>query len=102
MALSTSAAAGRPALPAPTGRPGSLGLAQAPLSAALVGTDLAQVQARQEDNPLKTMNGIQKAAALLIALGPEASSTIFKHLNEADVEAVTVELFRMRQVSARV
>jgi flagellar motor switch protein FliG len=78
-----------------SGRGGSLGLAGAPLSPTLVGD-------ASSESPLKGMNGIQRAAALLIALGPEASSVIFKHLNETDVEAVTVELFRMRQVSARV
>src|SRR5688572_29281267 len=87
MALATTAASAAPALPVPTGRAGSLGLAQAPLSAALVGADLN----KPKENPLAGFNGIQKAAALLIALGPEA-----------DVEAITVELFRMRQVSAKV
>jgi len=85
-----------PALPVLRGSSGSLGLVGAPLSPTLVGPDAPS------DDPIKDMNGIQRAAALLIALGPEASSALFKHLAEGDVEAITVELFRMRQVSARV
>ena len=30
-------------------------------------------------------NGIQKAAILLIALGPEKSASIFKHLKEDEI-----------------
>ena len=30
--------------------------------------------------------GVQKAAILLIALGPERSATIFKHLKEEEIE----------------
>ncbi|HEU5316512.1 MAG TPA: hypothetical protein VFX49_10405, partial [Chloroflexota bacterium] len=97
MALATSAAASTSAaLPVPSGRSGSLGLVGAPLSPTLVGPEALN------DDPIKDMNGIQRAAALLIALGPEASSVIFKHLRDEDVEAITVELFRMRQVSAKV
>ena len=32
------------------------------------------------------LTGIQKAAILLIALGPEKSSLIFKHLKEEEIE----------------
>ena len=31
-------------------------------------------------------NGVQKAAILLIALGPEKSAAIFKHLKEDEIE----------------
>ena len=33
------------------------------------------------------LSGLQKAAILLIALGPEKSATIFKHLKEDEIEA---------------
>ena len=36
-------------------------------------------------------NGIQKAAILLIALGPEKSASIFKHLKEDEIEELTLE-----------
>ena len=32
------------------------------------------------------LSGLQKAAVLLIALGPEKSSHIFKHLKEDEIE----------------
>ena len=32
------------------------------------------------------MSGLQKAAILLIALGPEKSAMIFKHLKEEEIE----------------
>ena len=32
------------------------------------------------------LNGVQKAAVLLIALGPEKSAEIFKHLKEEEIE----------------
>ena len=32
------------------------------------------------------MSGIQKAAILLIALGPEKSAKIFKHLKDEEIE----------------
>ena len=36
--------------------------------------------------------GIQKAAILLIALGPERSADIFKHLKEDEIEELTLEI----------
>ena len=36
-------------------------------------------------------NGIQKAAILLIALGPEKSASIFKHLKEDEIEELMQE-----------
>ena len=32
------------------------------------------------------MNGVQKAAVLLISLGPEKSASIFKHLKDDEIE----------------
>ncbi|MDF2473325.1 MAG: fliG [Lachnospiraceae bacterium] len=45
------------------------------------------------------MTGIQKAAVLLIALGPEKSSNIFKHLKEDEIEMLTLEIANTRSVS---
>ncbi|WP_209808927.1 flagellar motor switch protein FliG [Ammoniphilus resinae] len=45
------------------------------------------------------MTGKQKAAMLLIALGPEVSAQVFKHLREDEVEKLTLELARVRRVS---
>jgi len=51
----------------------------------------------------KTINdisGLQKAAVLLITLGPERSANIFKHLREDEIEALTLEIANTRSVSA--
>ena len=45
------------------------------------------------------MSGIQKAAILLISLGPEKSATIFKHLKEDEIEQLTLEIANTRSVS---
>jgi len=41
----------------------------------------------------------QKAAVVLIALGPEATGQIFRHLTEEEVEQLTVEVARLGKVS---
>ena len=43
--------------------------------------------------------GLQKAAILLIALGPERSALIFKHLKEEEIEVVTFEIANTRSVT---
>ena len=45
------------------------------------------------------LNGIQKAAILLIALGPEKSAQIFKHLKEEEIEELTLEIANTRSIS---
>lgn len=45
------------------------------------------------------LSGRQKAAILLITLGPEKSAQIFKHLKEEDIEQLTLEIANMRTVS---
>ncbi len=45
------------------------------------------------------ITGIQKAAVLLIALGPEKSASIFKHLKEEEIEQLTLEIANTRSVS---
>lgn len=47
----------------------------------------------------KDIKGITKAAILLIALGPEKSSMIFKHLKEEEIEQLTLEIANTRSVS---
>jgi flagellar motor switch protein FliG len=48
------------------------------------------------------VNGIQKAAILLISLGPERSASIFKHLKEDEIETLTLEIANTRSVSPAV
>lgn len=47
------------------------------------------------------LSGVQKAAILLIALGPEKSAMIFKHLKEEEIESLTLEIANTRSVSAQ-
>ncbi len=48
------------------------------------------------------LSGLQKAAILLIALGPEKSSKIFKHLKEEEIEELTLEIANTRSVTPQV
>ena len=43
--------------------------------------------------------GREKAAMLLITLGPERSAQIFKHLSEEEIEQLTMEIANIRSVS---
>lgn len=45
------------------------------------------------------LDGLQKAAVLLITLGPEKAANIFKHLKEEDIEQLTLEIANTRSVS---
>ncbi|MDE7275887.1 MAG: flagellar motor switch protein FliG [Lachnospiraceae bacterium] len=45
------------------------------------------------------ISGLQKAAILLIALGPEKSSNIFKHLKEDEIEELTLEIANTRTIT---
>ena len=48
------------------------------------------------------INGLQKAAILMIALGPEKSASIFKHLKEDEVEELTLEIANTRSITPQV
>ena len=48
------------------------------------------------------LTGVQKAAVLLIALGPEKSAEIFKHLKEDEIEELTLEIANTRSISPQV
>ncbi|WP_308639243.1 flagellar motor switch protein FliG [Paenibacillus silvisoli] len=45
-------------------------------------------------------SGRQKAAILLISLGPEVSAQIFKHLREDEIEQLTLEIANVRKVDS--
>ncbi|MBR4341155.1 MAG: flagellar motor switch protein FliG [Lachnospiraceae bacterium] len=47
-------------------------------------------------------NGLQKAAILMIALGPEKASKLFKHLKDEEIEALTLEIANTKSVSQQV
>ncbi|HUU27749.1 MAG TPA: flagellar motor switch protein FliG [archaeon] len=51
---------------------------------------------------LESLTGIQKAAILIIALGVDASSAIFKNLNERDIEKLAVAIADLRDIPSAV
>ena len=56
----------------------------------------------KEKELISNLTGTQKAAVLLIALGPEKSSTIFKHLKEEEIEELTLEIANTRSVTPQI
>lgn len=46
----------------------------------------------------KDLTGKQKAAILLITLGPEVSAKVFKHLKDEEIEDLTLEIANLRKV----
>lgn len=48
------------------------------------------------------LTGKQKAAILLISLGPDASASVYKHLSEDEIEQLTFEISSMRKVEPAV
>ncbi len=51
------------------------------------------------DDP-EQLTGAQKAATLLIALGVETASEVLRHLNDSEVERVSIEVARLRNASS--
>ena len=47
----------------------------------------------------ENISGVQKAAILLIAHGPDKSANVFKHLKEDEIEQLTLEIANTRSVS---
>lgn len=48
------------------------------------------------------LKGIEKAAVLLVAVGEERASEIFRHLGDSEVEALSLEIAKSRKVPAHV
>lgn len=48
------------------------------------------------------LNGIQKSALLLIALNVETASQVFKYLEPADVEAISAEISKVKNIPSHV
>ncbi|PLR84210.1 flagellar motor switch protein FliG [Bacillus canaveralius] len=49
----------------------------------------------------KELTGKQKAAILLISLGPDVSASVYKHLSEEEIEKLTLEISSVRKVESR-
>ena len=50
----------------------------------------------------KGLSGKQKAALLLISLGPEVSASVYKHLSEEEIERLTLEISGVKKVESAV
>ncbi|WP_096435411.1 flagellar motor switch protein FliG [Alteribacter populi] len=48
----------------------------------------------------KTLSGKEKAAILLISLGPDVSAQVYKHLTEEEIEKLTLEIAGVRKVES--
>lgn len=57
---------------------------------------MAAVAAR---TALSGLTGRQKAAILLIGLGPELAARVFRHLHQGEIEAVSLEIANQRSVA---
>ena len=51
---------------------------------------------------IQDITGLQKAAILLIVLGPEKAASVFKHLKEDEIEMLTLEIANTRSVSPQI
>ncbi|RLQ95747.1 flagellar motor switch protein FliG [Falsibacillus albus] len=48
----------------------------------------------------KELTGKQKAAVLLISLGPDVSASVYKHLSEEEIERLTLEISSVKKVDS--
>ncbi len=67
--------------------------------------DAQNIQKQTQQVPELTqhnMSGAQKAAVLLIAMGTQAASKVLKYLRDDEVEKISIEIARMRNVSGDV
>lgn len=48
----------------------------------------------------QTLTGKQKAAVLLISLGPDVAAQVYKHLTEEEIEQLTLEISSVQKVEA--
>ncbi len=49
----------------------------------------------------KDLSGKQKAAILLISLGPDVSASVYKHLSEEEIEKLTLEISGVKKVNSQ-
>ena len=48
------------------------------------------------------LTGKEKAAILLISLGPEASAQVFKHLSDEEIEELTLQIASLRKIEPEI
>ncbi|MEW6507416.1 MAG: flagellar motor switch protein FliG [Bacteroidota bacterium] len=54
-----------------------------------------------KDDRLKDVSGIQKAAMLMVALNVEAASSVFKYLDPLDIESLSAEITKVRNIPSK-
>ncbi|WP_217585609.1 flagellar motor switch protein FliG [Lentibacillus saliphilus] len=50
----------------------------------------------------KTLSGKQKAAILLISMGPDVSAQVYKHLTEEEIEKLSLEISSVKKVDNKI
>ena len=65
---------------------------------------MAALATTEEKAPTKKsgLKGMQKAAALLVAIGEQRASEIFKYMGETEVEALSLELAKAQKIPTEV
>src|SRR3954468_13542179 len=58
--------------------------------------------AKQPVNPAAKLSGRQKAAILLVSLGPERAAQLFGHMRDDEIEALTLEMAKLRNLNTEV
>jgi len=61
----------------------------------------AELATRAPDSAA-SLKGIEKAAVLLVAIGEERASEIFRHLGDSEVEALSLEIAKSRKVPTHI
>ncbi len=49
----------------------------------------------------RELSGVRKASILIMTLGASASSEVFKHLNDREIDALTSDIMRTQGVDPR-
>ncbi|MCI1269836.1 MAG: flagellar motor switch protein FliG [Ruminococcus sp.] len=63
-------------------------------------TTSAELQTQNTQKSISKMSNTAKAAAVLIALGSDSASEIIKHLHENEIEILSAEIAKIRQLSS--
>jgi flagellar motor switch protein FliG len=61
-------------------------------------SDIAIAMPPAHAGKLDKMSGVQKAAALLVAIGEQRASELLTHLGDAEVEALSLEIAKARKI----
>jgi len=55
-----------------------------------------------ETNPVTTITPIQKVALIIIAMGIQNAAQVLKNLNETEIEKITVEIAKLKDIPAEI